>query len=113
MANPKLSPAQVESLRPYEKNFGTAIRSGWSSPVSDAAVEKMRGVWLDLTGSNYPMNNGCGRCLMNLLKDVGTLYFESIGEDPHDSKHSTVIQINPQPKTKAPAQAKKTAKAKK
>lgn len=113
MEKPKLSPAQEDSLRPYEKNFGTAIRSGWSSPISDAAVEKMRGVWRELTGSTYPMSNGCGRCLMNLLKDIGTLYFETIGKDPHDSKYSTVIQVNPSKKAKAPAQAKKKAKAKK
>lgn len=86
----KLNDAQLEALAPYERYFGTAIRSGYAQHPGTAAIETMRTVWAELTGQRYPMNLGCTRCLMNLLKDIGTLYFAAKGIDPYTAAQRIV-----------------------
>lgn len=86
----KLNDAQLEALAPYEKYFGTAIRSGYAQHPGTAAIDTMRTVWAELTGQKYPMNLGCTRCLMNLLKDIGTLYFAARGIDPYTAAQRVV-----------------------
>lgn len=90
----KLNDAQLEALAPYEKYFGTAIRSGYAQHPGTAAIETMRTVWAELTGQRYPMNLGCTRCLMNLLKDIGTLYFAAKGIDPYTAAQR-IVKVYP------------------
>lgn len=99
-----MNEAQLEVLAPYEKYFGTAIRSGYAQHPGTAAVETMRGIWRELTGRDYPVNMGCTNCLMNLLRDVGTLYFAAKDIDPYAIAHAVVKTY---PKRPAPVAAAK------
>lgn len=110
----QLTTEQIEELRPYEKYFGSAIRAGYSSYPGEAALDKMRNVWSAITGSIYPFRAGCSDCIMNLLRDVGTLYFSATGIDPWSLvekkvySHGRLVEtIAPSP---APADAVKAAK---
>ena len=127
--NKQLTLEQIEALRPYEKYFGSVIRAGYSSYPGEPALDKMRNIWADLTGSPYPFCSGCPDSIMNLLRDVGTLYFSATGIDPwslvekkiysHGSLVATIPPAaatkaaetsEPSPKKKTSSTAKKTAK---
>lgn len=110
MAKINLTPSQVEALRPYEEHFGRAIRSGWSKPLSDATIERLRSLWLEITGSEYHLQNGCGTCTLNLLSDVGWLYYNHTGIDPENTAERQEVVLHPQPAPKPAPQAKKKGK---
>ena len=80
----QLTQAQIDRLQPYEKYFGTAIRSGYCSFPGEAALKVMRDVWLELTGQTYPYNPGCSTCIFNVVKDMGLLYYAATGKDAWD-----------------------------
>lgn len=82
MSKDKLTKEQAERLTPYEKHFGTAIRSGYCSYPGEAAIENMRNVWAELTGQTYPMRAGCSVCIFNLVRDLGVLWYAAAGKDP-------------------------------
>lgn len=114
----QLTPAQIEELKPYEKHFGSVIRAGYSSYPGEAALEKMRSVWNELTGTPYPFRVGCSDCIMNLLRDVGTLYFAATGIDPWSLvekkvySHGSLVSTEPAGDAKAPQMSKSTPKKK-
>lgn len=101
----QLTTEQIEELRPYEKYFGSAIRAGYSSYPGEAALDKMRNVWSALTGSIYPFRAGCSDCIMNLLRDVGTLYFSATGIDPWSLVEKKVYSHGRLVETIAPSHA--------
>ena len=41
-------------------------------------MKALRRVWEDVTGARRNMSVSCGVCILNLLKDVGRLYFDSL-----------------------------------
>ena len=62
-------------LRPYERNFKQATEAAWCSYPGQAGISKMCDIWESLTGSKYPYQPGCSNCLLNLVRDLGTIYF--------------------------------------
>lgn len=130
--NKTLTPDQVAALAPYEEKMATAIRAGYATYPGVQALDLMRQIWAAHTGNTYPYSPSCSTCIMNLLRDIGALYFEATGKDPRelvpsktvkisanvDSKPANVVSkpanVVSKPKPKKAANAKKTAsKAKK
>ena len=111
--NKQLTPEQVALLAPYEKHFGTAIRAGYCNYPGEQAIQTMRDVWAELTGTRYPYSAGCGFCLMNLVRDMGNLYYAASGRKPEDTAPSRTIVLN-KPAEAAPAavEAKEAPKPK-
>lgn len=109
--NKQLNEDQIKALAPYESHFATAIRAGFASYPGEQAISKMRDIWTELTGSVYPMNASCSWCLMNLMRDLGQLYFAAVGKDPDNLvKKRTVVINRPAPAISAPAEATETPK---
>lgn len=75
MSEKKLTAAQIKALEPYERNFHQATEAAWCSYPGQAGINLMLEVWTDLTGTAYPYKPGCPNCLINLVRDLGTLYF--------------------------------------
>lgn len=75
MKEARLTAAQVLELRPYERNFKQATEAAWCSYPGQAGISKMCDIWESLTGSKYPYQPGCSNCLLNLVRDLGTIYF--------------------------------------
>ena len=75
MIEKKLTAAQVHLLEPLERNFKQATEAAWCSYPGQAAIANMLQVWTDLTGQAYPYKPGCPNCLVNLVRDMGTIYF--------------------------------------
>lgn len=70
-----LTKEQIEALAPYEVMFRTAVNASWCSYPGQAGIDKMLSIWNSITGSPYPYKRGCGNCLLNLVRDMGNLYF--------------------------------------
>ena len=75
MNEKKLTAAQVHLLEPLERNFRQATEASWCSYPGQAAIANMLQVWTDLTGQAYAYKPGCPNCLVNLVRDLGTIYF--------------------------------------
>lgn len=76
----KLSNEQMESLAPYERHFKTAIEAGWSRHPGSSALDLMNDIYTQVTGIRQRLNRGCSSCIMNLIKDVGAIYFADLKE---------------------------------
>jgi len=123
--NKTLTPEQVTALAPYEEKMATAMRAGYATYPGVQALDKMREIWAAHTGNTYPYSPSCSTCIMNLLRDMGALYFEATGKNPADLAPSKTVKISaeapskpveeheaPKP-SKTPAKPKKAANAKK
>ena len=75
MKEAKLTADQVRELQPYERNFKQATEAAWCSYPGQAGIAKMQDIWESLTGSRYPYQPGCSNCLLNMVRDLGTIYF--------------------------------------
>jgi len=75
MTEKKLTAAQIHALEPWERNFRQATEAAWCSYPGQAGINLMLEVWSNLTGGPYPYKPGCPNCLMNLVRDLGTIYF--------------------------------------
>lgn len=76
----KLTPEQLETLAPMERYFKQAVEASWCSYPGQENIKTMLRTWEDLTGTQYPYKPGCSHCLMNLVRDMGTLYFAAKAE---------------------------------
>ena len=117
--NKTLTPDQVASLAPYEEKMATAIRAGYATYPGVQALDLMRNIWAAHTGNTYPYSPSCSTCIMNLLRDIGALYFEATGKDPRELVPSKTVKISAEAPSKpaetsaAPKPSKTPAKPKK
>lgn len=123
--NKTLTPEQVAALAPYEEKMATAIRAGYATYPGVQALDLMRQIWAAHTGNTYPYSPSCSTCIMNLLRDIGALYFEATGKDPRELVPSKTVKVaaapSPRPAatsaapkpSKTPAKSKKAPNAKK
>jgi hypothetical protein len=96
-----LTPAQMEALAPQSGQLHRALYAGWAKPIYSPEMAVLQKVWRELTGNEYPMQKGCGRCQLNLLRDLGTLYFATL--DANKAQPTTATE-------KVAKNARKTAK---
>lgn len=91
--NKTLTPEQVAALAPYEERMATAIRAGYATYPGVQALDLMRNIWAAHTGNTYPYSPSCSTCIMNLLRDIGALYFEATGKDPRELVPSKTVKV--------------------
>ena len=72
----KLTPAQLEELRPYEKNMFTAVHSDWSRGLGSRGIDTLAKVRDAVTGEKHFVNRSCPVCVLELVRTVGRWYFE-------------------------------------
>lgn len=106
-----LNADEVKALAPYEQHFGTAIRVGYALNPGRQALDLMLSIWRNITGNNYPFSPSCGSCIMNLLRDVGTLYFAATGKTAEDCAPSKVVTLHAKVESK-PAKVESSAEKK-
>lgn len=78
----------------------TALRSGWARGIGNRATLEMAGIYEEATGTKYPVNVGCGPCILDLMKRVGRLYFaqKEAQEGERDAGDTDVAPKNKQSK---------------
>lgn len=71
----RLTEEEYMALEPFEKHMETALRAGWSRNPGVSALDTMQRIYNRVSKSALKINKGCGVCILNLLKDVGRIYF--------------------------------------
>ena len=73
----ELSKEQLDALAPYESYMLTAVKSNWSRYPGRDALQEMHRILEEVTGRKRPLNVNCQSCVLNLLRDCGTIYFKA------------------------------------
>ena len=72
----ELSKEQLDALAPYESYMMTAVKSNWSRYPGREALQEMHRILEEVTGRTRLLNVNCQSCVLNLLRDCGTIYFK-------------------------------------
>lgn len=75
-----LTEEEFRALEPFEKHMETALRAGWSRNPGLSALDTLQRIYNRVSKSALKINKGCGVCILNLLKDVGRIYFADKAE---------------------------------
>ena len=55
------------ALKPYHKNFETAVESRWARNPGRKALGEIAGIWNEVQGSSEVWDFNCGTCILRLL----------------------------------------------
>lgn len=78
----ELSKEQLDALAQYESYMMTAVKSSWSRYPGRDALQEMHRILEEVTGRKRPLNVNCQSCVLNLLRDCGTIYFKAKESKP-------------------------------
>lgn len=78
----ELNKEQLDALAPYESYMQTAVKSNWSRYPGREALLEMHRILEEVTGRTRPLNVNCQSCVLNLLRDCGTIYFKAKESKP-------------------------------
>ena len=80
----KFTEKQMAFLATQERDMRTAVESNWSRYPGQANIEQMRKIWEELTGQTREIRLSCSSCILNLVRDMGVLYFAQKKEQEAD-----------------------------
>lgn len=80
----KFTEKQMAFLATQERDMRTAVESNWSRYPGQANIEQMRKIWEELTGQTREIRLSCSSCILNLVRDMGILYFAQKKEQEAD-----------------------------
>ena len=106
----QLNAEQRAALAPYERQMRTATEARWVSHIPQSGIDIMLGVWKELTGTDRVFRQGCGTCILNLVADLGVLYF---AVDPEKEAIDNGFTKFMEKAAEKPAEAPKPAKVSK
>lgn len=106
----KLTQEEFAALAPYEERMSTALYSRWSRNPGRRALEVMADIWRKHSYPGFRMDFNCSTCIVNLLSDVGRLYFADKAEKEAAAK--TEAEKPAEEKPAAPKKVGTTDKAK-
>lgn len=98
---------QIQRLEPFEPHFRTAVQSGYVRGAGEIDKKTLVAVMEEATGLKYGdmILETCGSCVFRFVKEVGTLYYQSLAA----LKAEQAAQ-KPATAPNAPKPAKTTAK---
>ena len=74
------SEEQLMALKPYHKNFETAVKSRWARNPGRKALGEIAGIWNEVQGSSEVWDFNCGTCILRLLTECGGAYLADVAE---------------------------------
>ena len=74
------SEEQLMALKPYHKNFETAVESRWARNPGRKALGEIAGIWNEVQGSSEVWDFNCGTCILRLLTECGGAYLADVAE---------------------------------
>lgn len=89
----ELSKEQLDALAPYESYMMTAVKSNWSRYPGRVALQEMHRILEEVTGSKRPLNVNCQSCVLNLLRDCGTIYFKARESKPVELVDEDIVSV--------------------
>lgn len=69
------SEQEIMTLSTWEQHFDTALNADWSRNPGRTALQTIHSIFTKATGDRRRYNDNCQRCILNLLKDCGRIYF--------------------------------------
>ena len=75
MKDIRLTKEQMEALAPYEEHLRTAYKSGWARNITTGKFRSMKALYDNITGKNNNVNGNCGFCVLDMLRNLGQVYF--------------------------------------
>lgn len=76
----RFSEEQLKALKPFHKNFATAVESRWARNPGRKALGEIAGIWNEVQGSSEVWDFNCGTCILRLLTECGGAYLADIEE---------------------------------
>ena len=76
----RFSEEQLMALKPYHKNFETAVESRWARNPGRKALGEIAGIWNEAQGSSEVWDFNCGTCILRLLTECGSAYLADLEE---------------------------------
>ena len=76
----RFSEEQLMALKPYHKNFETAVESRWARNPGRKALCEIAGIWNEVQGSSEVWDFNCGTCILRLLTECGGAYLADVAE---------------------------------
>lgn len=76
----RFSDKQLMALKPYHKNFETAVESRWARNPGRKALGEIAGIWNEVQGSSEVWDFNCGTCILRLLTECGGAYLADMEE---------------------------------
>ena len=71
---------QINKLRPYEDYFRKATTANWCPYPGRDAVKEIAEMWQSVYNGIVALNYSCQECILHLMQDVGTAYFQDLNE---------------------------------
>ena len=105
---------QYNALAPYEQNFKTALECQYSRYPGADGVDTMFRIWKEITNTRMNLNRTCSVCILNLVKNLGRLYFAEKTRREEEARRLEEERLKKEePKAEPkPDKAKKTTKKK-
>ena len=66
---------QFDTLAQYEPNFESALKANYSRYPGREGVDTMFRIYREITNTRMNLNRTCSVCILNLVKNLGRLYF--------------------------------------
>ena len=76
------------ALKPYHKNFETAVKSRWARNPGRKALGEIAGIWNEVQGSSEVWDFNCGTCILRLLTECGSAYRADVAERKSRTKRA-------------------------
>lgn len=101
----KLNEGQFKALQPYEAFMRTAVEGRWARNPGRRALEIMAQIYKEVAHLRlFTMDYNCSTCIVNLLSDLGKLYFPDKAEREAEKAAKKAKKVSTTKKAKAPAQ---------
>lgn len=71
-----LTNEELKTLYSYEEMFTKALTYDYISGVLKQDFDKVKEIYVRLTGSQETLNIGCSYCVIKLFKSMGEIYYE-------------------------------------
>lgn len=89
----KFTTEQLNTLSQWEDHFRTAVNAQWARNPGTSALLTIHGIFCQVTGDQRRFNDNCSHCILSLLKDCGTIYFQDKAEMVEKAKAEEAARI--------------------
>lgn len=84
----RFSEEQLRALKPYHKNFETAVESRWARNPGRKALGEIASIWNEVQCSSEVWDFNCGTCILRLLTECGGAYLADVAERKSSTKRA-------------------------
>ena len=76
----KFTDEEFEYLSQQEDRFHTAVFADWARNPGSLVLKSIHDIYSHAMGRIEPLRENCAHCILRLLKEVGTLYYQDKAE---------------------------------